>query len=50
MSEEMESVWLATQIQTRQDVMLTGKAPQGATSVWGQDLFLGSAKRKSQFL
>jgi hypothetical protein len=25
MSGEMESVWLATQIQTRQDALLTGK-------------------------
>jgi hypothetical protein len=43
MSGEMESVWLAAQIQTRQDVLLTGKEPQGAASVWGQDLFPGSA-------
>jgi hypothetical protein len=50
MSEDMESVWLATQIQTGQDVLLTGKSPQGATLVWGQDLFPGSVGRKSQFL
>jgi hypothetical protein len=42
MSGEMELVWLATQIQTGQDAPLTGKAPQGAASVWGQDLFPGS--------
>jgi hypothetical protein len=50
MSEEMESVWLAIQIQAGQDVLLTGKAPQGADSVWGQDLFLGSAESRSQLL
>jgi hypothetical protein len=50
MSGEMESVWLATQIQTRQDVLLTGKSPQGVASVWGQDLFPGSAESRSQLL
>jgi hypothetical protein len=47
---EMESVWLATQIQTGQDVLLTGKAPQGAASVWGQDLFPGSVGSRNQLL
>jgi hypothetical protein len=47
---EMESVWLATQIQTGHDALLTGKAPQGAASVWGQDLFSGSAGSRSQLL
>jgi hypothetical protein len=50
MSGEMESVWLATQIQTRQDALLTGKAPQGAASVWGQDLFPGLAESRSQLI
>jgi hypothetical protein len=44
------TVWLATQIQTGQDVLLTGKAPQGAALVWGQDLFPGSAGSRSQLL
>jgi hypothetical protein len=50
MSREMDSVWLATQIQTRQDALLTGKAPQGVASVWGPDLFPGSAGRRSHLL
>jgi hypothetical protein len=50
MSGEMESVWLATQIQTGQDALLTGKAPQGAASVSDQDLFPGSVESKSQLL
>jgi hypothetical protein len=50
MSGEMESVWLATQIQTGHDVLLTGKTPQGAASVWGQDLFPGSDGSRSQLL
>jgi hypothetical protein len=46
--EVMGSVWLATPTQIGQDVLLTGKAPQGAALVWGQDLFPGSAGSKSQ--
>jgi hypothetical protein len=42
--------WLATQIQTGQDALLTGKAPQGVASVWGQDLFPSSAGSRSQLL
>jgi hypothetical protein len=38
-SEVMGSVWLATQTQIGQDVLLTRKAPQGDVLVWGQDLF-----------
>jgi hypothetical protein len=46
-SEVMGSVWLATSIQIGQDVLLIGKAPQAATLVWGQDLFLGSVGSRS---
>jgi hypothetical protein len=49
-SEVMGLVWLATPTQTRQDVLLIGKAPQGVSLVWGQDLFLGSARSRSQVL
>jgi hypothetical protein len=49
-SELMGSVWLATPTQTRQDVLLTGKAPQDAALVWGRDLFPGSAGSRSQLL
>jgi hypothetical protein len=46
-SEVMESVWLATHTQTGQDVLLTGRAPQGVVLGWGEDLFLGTAGNKS---
>jgi hypothetical protein len=42
---------LAIQIQTGQDVQLTGRALQGAISGWDQQLFLGSSqKHKSMAL
>jgi hypothetical protein len=49
-SEVMGSVWLATPTQTRQDVLLTVKEPQGIVLVWGHDLFPGSVGNRGQFL
>jgi hypothetical protein len=49
-SKEMESVWLATQTQTAQDVLLIGRAPHGVVLGWGQDLFLETTGNKSHLL
>jgi hypothetical protein len=46
-SKGMESVWLATQTQIGQDVLLTGRAPQGVVLGWGQDLFPGTTEHRS---
>jgi hypothetical protein len=46
----MELVWLATKTQIGQDVLLTRRAPQGVALAWDQELFLGLAGSKSQFL
>jgi hypothetical protein len=49
-SKGMELVWLATQTQTRQDVLLIGRAPQGVVLGSGRDLFPGTAGNRSQLL
>ena len=46
----MGSVWLATQTQTGQDVLLIGRAAMGVALAWDQELFSGLARSKSQLL
>jgi hypothetical protein len=48
--EDMEFVWLVIQTRIGQDVSVTGKALQGVSSDWDQQLCLGLVGSKSQWL